>query len=411
MINEQKRIDNRFSLQSIGKLVLCIYIILSFITSAEYVSSTFQSLSLYCMVGIAIVCFATGQKISLNRYLIWYFAFVAMAFVSTLYSPTSDGGTLYAILVIFAVAFSLTCFVTEKKDLYSVIYAFAIGATLLVLILMFNGQLYEEERLGNEVMGNANSFASFYMIAVILSTWYILYGEKKLYRFLMVISVVLNFYALLLSGGRKFVIIPFIYIYVALLFKTDRNGKKHIVFYTILIVVLVAIMFALIMNVEVLYDSIGVRMEGLFDAFFGEGGDASSKLRKKMSTLAWERGWESPIIGHGIDSFKILCKSELGYEVYSHNNYTEIWYNHGIIGLALYYSFHILLIVKAIKLREKALNLSAFIVAYIISAFVFGFGGVTYSLLFVQIVLALCAIVETFKEFKVDNDGENQDII
>ena len=44
--------------------------------------------------------------------------------------------------------------------------------------------------------------------------------------------------------------------------------------------------------------------------------------------------WEqSPLIGHGLDSFRFLA----GYGTYSHNNYSEILSSLGIIGFALFY--------------------------------------------------------------------------
>lgn len=408
----QKRIGTGFSLQSIGKMLLYVYIVLSFITSSGFLPSILHSLSLYAMVAVALLYFGSGQRIELNRYIIWYLLFIVLSFFSVLYTPITDWwSTIYTMIVIFAIAFSFTCFIKEKRDLYSLIYAFIIGSTLLILMLVFTGRLHEDERLGTTVMDNANSFASIYMVAVMLSIWYILYGDKKLYKLLIVGSIILNFYALMLSGGRKYVVIPFIFAYLALLFKTDKRGKKHIAFYTFLIIVLGIILYVLVMNVKVLYDAIGVRIEGLIDAFFGEGGDSSTEIRKEMMALAWERGWETPFFGHGIDSFKHVCKQVLGRMAYSHNNWTEIWYNHGLIGFALYYSLYVAMVVVAIKNRQKAPEISALIVAYVVSIFIFEFGGVTYIMSPIQMILCVCAIVGNRKIVEKDRYGKDQNVI
>lgn len=407
MNNIQKRTGTDFSLQSIGKMLLYVYIVLSFITSSGFLPSIFHSLSLYAMVAVALLYFGSGQRIELNRYIIWYLLFIILSFFSVLYTPITDWwSTIYTMIVIFAIAFSFTCFIKEKRDLYSLIYAFIIGSTLLILMLVFTGRLHEDERLGTTVMDNANSFASIYMAAVMLSIWYILYGDKKLYKLLIVGSVVLNFYALMLSGGRKYIFVPFIFAYILLLFKTDKRGRKHIAFYTFLIIILGIILYALVMNVEVLYDAIGVRIEGLIDAFFGEGGDGSSEIRKKMIALAWERGWETPFFGHGVNSFKHLNKIVYGRYYYSHNNWLEIWYNHGAVGFVLFYSLYAAMVVGAIKNRQKTPEMSAFIVAYIVSIFIFEFGEVTYASNPIQMLLCLCAILQNFKTIKKGEKDE-----
>lgn len=409
MLEEQKQYGLNVSLQKIGKFALVLYIIFSFITSAGFVPDIFHSLSLYFLVFIAMLNVLMGAKIFVNKYLVWYFLFIVLSLFGVINTPTNDWWTvLYRVVIILAVCFSLTCFVKDKEDFYSVIYAFVIGATLLMLMVIFSGRLHEDERLGTTLMENANHFAAMYMITVMLSTWYILYGENRKYKILMAITIVLNFYALLLSGGRKYVIIPFVFAYFALIFRVNKRGKRNIFLYTVIIVAVAVLMYLLVMNNDVLYQSVGRRFEGLIETFFGDGaGDNSSQIRKKMMALAWEHGWETPIFGHGFDSFKYLNKQVLEHNAYSHNNWMEIWYNHGLVGMVLYYGFYVMLVVGAIKNRNKSPKFSAFIVSAIVSIFIFEFGAVDYEMMPIQIFLCLASIVENFKNPKRNNYGEN----
>lgn len=403
MLNKPNQYNTKnLTVQKIGKLALAIYIILSFITSTGFLPSVFLSLSLYVLVILAIFNVVMNSKIVINKYLIWFFLFIALSLCGIINTPITDWwSTFYRIMVIWVVCFSYTCFVVDKKDFYTVIYAFAFGATLLMLMLIVSGRLHEDDRLGTSLMDNANTFACMYMVTVMLSVWYVLYGDKKVYKIIIIATIVLNIYALLLSGGRKFLIMPFVFAYIALIFKKNKKGKRNIVLYTVIVALMLFFVYLLMMNNKMLYETIGKRMEGLIETFFGDGnGDNSSRVRKKMMSLAWERGWEKPIFGHGFDSFKHLNKQELGLSYYSHNNWTEIWYNYGLVGMFVYYGFYANLVIVGIKNRNKAPEFSAFIVSTMISIFIFEFGAVTYEMQPVQTLLCLAAIVENFKTSK-----------
>ena len=66
---------------------------------------------------------------------------------------------------------------------------------------------------------------------------------------------------------------------------------------------------------------------------------------------------ERPLLGHGIENFRYLYAQEVGKETYSHNNYIELLVNNGIVGLLLYYSFYISVILKANDRRRKSKSL------------------------------------------------------
>lgn len=65
------------------------------------------------------------------------------------------------------------------------------------------------------------------------------------------------------------------------------------------------------------------------------GDDASTLERSSMVSSGWLLFQDSPLIGHGLDSFRIKA----GYGTYSHNNAIEMLVNGGLILFCSYYFF------------------------------------------------------------------------
>jgi len=213
----------------------------------------------------------------------------------------------------------------------------------------------------------------------------------------MTAIVIFEMYSLVLSGGRKFFIVPFIFLYILLWFKEDKRGRRHIIFYTILFAALLFGVVWLIMNVPTLYNAIGVRMEGFVQNLMGEGGDSSSAIRETIRHLAWDKWWDRVFFGYGFDSFKYLAEQEVGHFYYSHCNYTELLYSGGIFYLILYYGFYVALLWKALMRRHIAVPYRAFSVGVVLCFLVFDYGAVTYNGTLTVILLMLANSVTFFE--------------
>ena len=195
-------------------------------------------------------------------------------------------------------------------------------------------------------------------------------------------------------------IIPFLFLYILLLFRTDKRGRKHFVRYTILIIAILAIVYYLIMSVEVLYEAIGVRMEGLINGVAGEGEqDASSAVRDLYREIGIKQWIKRPLHGYGFASFKYYALAIAGNFHYSHCNYVELLYNGGIIYFSIYYFIYIVIFKQSFNRNNIAARpYRAFAVAVCISLLVFDYGAVTYEMIPIQLCLALAYKASTFKE-------------
>jgi O-antigen ligase len=76
----------------------------------------------------------------------------------------------------------------------------------------------------------------------------------------------------------------------------------------------------------------------------GEIKEASLKSRASYIDLGWTYIKNNPWFGYGLDSFRLLPNA---YGTYSHNNFIEILFSSGVIGLVLYYIPYVIYICKA----------------------------------------------------------------
>ena len=92
-------------------------------------------------------------------------------------------------------------------------------------------------------------------------------------------------------------------------------------------------------------------------------------------------GWkEKPVFGQGFNSFGKRSSIAIGYSTYAHNNYVEILYNSGVIGLILLYLPKIVLSVslyKKIK-NDKTNQFDCFILSSMLVLLMYDMAVVSY---------------------------------
>lgn len=371
---------------SIGLMFACLYIISSYVAQDILISSTLNTIFLYAFLAISAYCLFCEKSIDIKRYgfVWWYLFFMIFSLAIMLMSPSISEvwGSFYSMIVSLFVAFSFQINMKNEKDFIFICWCYAIASFAFVLILLFTGNLKGDasNRLGQEILGNANIFAAMMMVGVMYSIWLLLYSSPKaIYKVMLLIMILLDMYSLALSGGRKFFIVPFIFLYILLMFRKDKNGKRHIVAYTLLFAVIFGVVWWVIMNVPFFYEAIGVRMQGLVDNVQGVGGDGSAEIRERMREIAINKWLERPFIGYGFDSFKYLAQQEVGHFYYSHCNYTELLYSGGIFYFILYYLIFAIIAKNSLQNRALPNMYKAFSIGVVISLFIFDYGAVSYN--------------------------------
>ena len=273
-------------------------------------------------------------------------------------------------------------------------------------MLQFTGNLVgtAEERLGGELLDNTNNFAAVIMIATMLELWLLVYSSKTpLKKILLLVMVLYNMYALALAAGRKFFVLPFVFLYILLICKKNRKGKRNVITYTIVAAIMAVTVFNLVMKVPVLYDAIGTRLEASIDENDKESEAYwSSKIREEMRVDSFEQWKEKPFSGYGFDSYKYRAREVVGSFHYSHCNYTELLYNGGIIYFLVYYWIFYKIIRECFKRKYLPEKYRAFSLALVICMLIFDYGAVSYSIASIQIIVALA-----MKTMIFGNNAEN----
>jgi len=408
-INSTIRLDT----YKIGCLIAYIYIFVAYVAQDLVISSRFTSLMLYIFLAYSAYVFVSRFRAnySLSVFACWYLLFGLISCITALYAPSFSGatGSLYAMLVAFCLGLFLQMYARNDLEFSRIAWCYAISSFALVVLLFLTGNLKGEagDRLGNELVGNANTFAAMMMMATMFAIWLLVYKTKTwLSKILMLTIIVADLYALVLSGGRKYFIIPFLFFYLLLLFKTNKRGKRHIIIYTVLFAGMIAVVWYLIMNVESFYNAIGVRMEDFLKSLSGEEGDNSSRVREIMRKVAFEKWLERPLWGYGFDSFKYLAQTTVGEFFYSHCNYTELLYSGGIFYFLLFYWIHYRIVRNAFRNKSIPVAYKAFAIATTVSWLVFDYGGVSYNSNPTLIMLVMAYNASTFANKETKTNGQ-----
>ena len=387
----------KISIEKIWFGLLAIYLFVGYLSNDVFLPTIMQSVALYLFLAFSVFAIIVSGKIKLSPILYWQVVCLALAFFAMLYSPEIKilGGAYYSLIVNFILIFIFSQMPWTKERLDFVFVIYALAAVALILLLAITGNLIDESesgRLGTELMGNSNHLATILMISAICAFWILISTDKKNLKLLMMLSLIVIYLGMFLSGGRKFVVIPIVFAFVLMLFKVDKNGRRHIIKSVLIIACILLGIYLLMMKVPFFYESIGYRFDGFF-ALFGESGDVDGSTRVRFEMIeAGFKGWlDSPIWGHGFDSFKFYNEAEVtGNFYYSHNNYIELLFNQGIIGFFAYYGFYIYLLFAAFRTRKKLIY-KGFVIGVILAFFIFEYFGVTYSITSIQTMLFYCA--------------------
>lgn len=381
--------------KKIYSIAIVFYILMTLVANDLLIPSSLCKLSIVFLIlsTILYVMFKNKCIINVNKYNFfwWYLTFVVISIIAMVYSP--DGSFLNdSSYLLYTTTFILLCFCTlidSFEKIIVVMRSYEWGSALLFFILYYTNNLFTDERIGGSFTGNSNTFALFMMVAFFFTSWLFLYYEKNKYtKIITGVIMIMDLTTVLLSGARKSVIACMIYIVILFLYKQDRKGRKHFIRNIILIGLVLFYVWKLMLNNPYLYSVVGNRMESLINQLLGNQvmiKGSSSYLREEYRHAAIVGWLKSPIWGHGYDSFHFYNAIVNGHNVYSHNNYTELLYNLGVIGFVVYYFEYLKLIVLGFK--SKITSVKAITIAGMIGILLTEYGQVDYNASIIMIFL------------------------
>lgn len=399
----------------IYSIAIVFYILMTLVANDLLIPSSICKVSIILLILTTILYVIFKNKCIINvkkyNFFWWYLTFIAVSIIAMVYSP--DGSFLNnSSYLLYTTTLILFCFCTlidSFEKIIIVMRSYEWGSALLFFILYYTNNLFTDERIGGSFTGNSNTFALFMMVSFFFTSWLFLYYEKNKYkRIITGMIMIMDLITVLLSGARKSVIACMIYIVILFLYKQDKKGRRHFIRNIILIALVLFYVWKLMLNNPYLYNVVGNRMESLINQLLGNQvliKGSSSYLREEYRHAAILGWMKSPIWGHGYDSFHFYNAIVNGHNVYSHNNYTELLYNLGVIGFAVYYFEYLRLILLGFKSKDTSTK--AITIAGMIGILLTEYGQVDYNASIIMIflfVLYKLSIYDKDKRIKLVNE-------
>jgi O-antigen ligase len=286
--------------------------------------------------------------------------FVGYASLSLFWAPNRSEGIaqLFFVFILIINSYILYHYIEKFKLLTIVIYTFCLYSFIsffqvfqvpILKNLAFNGTeptvIHGWSSMGRfqGMTDNPNVLSVLLIFSIFLSIYSIKYLEiNKKTKVFLNIGILTSLTTIFFTQSRKGLIFSFLFILCYFIF--NFSAKK---FAKMILTVFVS--FLILIQFPYIQDAIFkayLRFSNMLKFFEGNnGGDSSMKTRMKYMNLGMEGFYERPIFGHGVNSFKHY------FDHVAHNNFVEILFGIGLIGLLIYYSLHVIIFRKLLTYR------------------------------------------------------------
>ena len=345
-----------------------------------------------------------NKKIEISGLLKWGILFWGYYFLSILWTH-NKADTIYYVnscIQILGIFICIPIIVKDKKNIDDILKLVIISLVYSCIILLMRTpqDIWGTDNVG-VVMGlHRNVIGVRLSIGFLICIYFIHMIINKTHKvnFRIIILVLLSIiFAVisLLTGSKK----AFVSIILGLTSFELINAKGlKLVFKIMIIGLICALLVYIVFNNELLYSTLGSRIEHMILTIQGNNGigqtDGSLLERQYYIKQAKYLFTLNPIFGYGGNNFMTYMR-EIGYShvAYSHNNYWELLSTLGILGFIIYYYMWIkilILLIKDYRLSKSIQSLLFLIIIAII--LVLDYGNVSYISPFNMLLFAISYI-------------------
>lgn len=311
-------------------------------------------------------------------YILWLIAFSTLCFASSIWAQNYNKtvlSTTISFVQFGCISMCILVYCSNIKRIHNVIKYVIVSSMFLctrfILTVPFAdwGLLRTLEQ--NSIF-LSNETAMVMAFAALFLYWYsfINYDTRNHNKTLSIISILIMMLVVVLMGTKKGLVIFGLGSIIMYLLSSEKLVsilKKIIV---------VSCVFALsiysMLNVEILYNVMGSRLEMMINGLMGLDTDGSTRTRMLFIYNALDIFREHYLIGIGQDGFRYENFHQF---TYSHNNYTEILANLGLVGFVTYYYIVLSTLNKSIHCIKNTVLPFVLVVIMLIT----DFGAVSYS--------------------------------
>ena len=313
--------------------------------------------SVACLIASFAVTFRFDFRLG-KEYTAWLVGFFINCLLSVFWalSQSYSINILKSMIVNIVILLVLYSGINSKENVKFFFKIFLIACLVNATYLLLTNldmlmSLESADRLGNDSAWNANAIGMMTSICALLSVYFFQTSKTKSAKGIMIASLILMLVVSLLTGSRKAILILAVGISMYLFLSNKVKRVKTIV----VIALFLFLIGYIVMKVPYFYSIIGWRIEAYISSLTGSGEvDGSTISRQKLITAAIDAWLDKPIIGHGIDCFRIFGMEATGKNYYAHNNYVELLADLGIIGFSIYYAGYAFILYRLIKNKNKS---------------------------------------------------------
>lgn len=308
-------------------------------------------------------------------------AFVAYAVGSVLWATNQSAALVNSVGLMVDMLGALLIWAALQNGVSALVVAYSAAAAAAVqAVVALTQYLGSGEARAEGLTGNANSLAiQLSMTAFLL----LLLLPKE--RWIKLLALALIVVATVTTGTRKLVFVWFSYVVLLLrdlspLFRRPSVGAALILLLTP-VAVWASLTFGSALLTPLEEVTMVQRIEGTFQ---GKETHKRSGLMED-ALVVW---WQKPVFGHGIDQFRFSGS----YTTYSHNNYTEVLANFGVVGFVLYYAVFLVLFVRAVAGALRGEQAAWVILGTLVSILLMDVARVSYSSRLTWIFVVIMAL-------------------
>lgn len=381
-----------------------------------YLLTAFLYLAIFYMLGSR----KSEINVAFTKWVVFFFFFCTLSLAWSV-SIKDSTFVLSRMIKNIAFAYYIVLYVRSFRELSNVLLAFYISSVIFLVFLFsvmdvsmlgtdrFARTMADEEYLEKY---NSNYIAGQFVMAIYFGffLFWRLLNVSKFYRYIHIGLTIVMLYVIFVSGSRMSLIV------LAIPLIVFNLGRKNVIKGFLYSVIAVVCLYFVVMKIPVFYDILGTRVEDAFNVLINNEQGTEDVSRLYLIEIGWNKFWESPIWGYGINCFRVFSNRSFlfsGKNYYAHNNYAELMVDVGLLGLFIYYYFaHWYLYKKYKVIKDEGVKkvLLVLLTVIVISdlAWVSYYGFISQMLLCVAFAVAKIGIQNNVKGYLEVNKKENR---
>ena len=250
--------------------------------------------------------YAVSKRRTGSVYQLWCLCMIALSVVAMIVAPelSSSAYTFVNVLQVFLIGFVTYGYLDDENKVDALLKAFVLGGLLLLIRLLLvtpAGVWLSGERVGPAIGYNANDVGNKAAISAIIALCLARQSKKERKTAYFLAFGILTA-LVLFSGSRKALLA--VVAAILLLNTVGLKDKRKMILVVAAMGVLLALGYYFIMTNDVLYETIGRRVETMIDVLFHGGSEAKSiDLREKYISIAWQLIKQHPVFGIGLGAY------------------------------------------------------------------------------------------------------------